>query len=162
MQPYHAAGLTRQLRRFFISGLTAIRRGYSRAKDVGWAFPRSSCFDASTWALLPTRERMNLIARANLNPDCSGGIDRIAFPLAEEATAAASNNLARAALHFAGEIAAGASSFWKSGWRHCTWETLGTDLVRGRRASRTRVDKTRSRFVVIGGSYRRAGNGRIC
>ncbi|MDB6065134.1 MAG: glycoside hydrolase [Pedosphaera sp.] len=88
LQPYHAAGpYTPAYEDFFFHVSPGEAPPDSRAKAVGWAFP--ALFNvpaASTWVLLTEAGTDEFYCACHLNPDSSGGIYRIAFPLADEGT----------------------------------------------------------------------------
>jgi alpha-glucosidase len=88
MQPYHAAGpYTPAYEDFFFHVAPGDPPPDSRAKAVGWAFPALfKVPDASTWVLLTEAGTDESYCACHLNPDCSGGVYRIAFPLADETT----------------------------------------------------------------------------
>ena len=88
MQPYHAAGpYTPAYEDFFFHVTPGDSPPDSRAKAVGWAFP--ALFNvpgAATWVLITEAGTDECYCACHLNPECSGGIYRIAFPLADEIT----------------------------------------------------------------------------
>jgi hypothetical protein len=88
MQPYHAAGpYTPAYEDFFFHVAPGDPPPDSRAKAVGWAFPALfKVPDASAWVLLTEAGTDESYCACHLNPDCSGGVYRIAFPLADETT----------------------------------------------------------------------------
>jgi alpha-glucosidase len=88
MQPYHAAGpYTPAYEDFFFHVTPGDPPPDSRAKAVGWAFPALfKVPDASAWVLLTEAGTDESYCACHLNPDCSGGVYRIAFPLADETT----------------------------------------------------------------------------
>jgi alpha-glucosidase len=88
MQPYHAAGpYTPAYEDFFFHISPGDPPPDSRQKAVGWAFPALFHVpDASTWVLITEAGTDESYCACHLNPDCSGGVYRIAFPLADEAT----------------------------------------------------------------------------
>jgi alpha-glucosidase len=88
MQPYHAAGpYTPAYEDFYFHVSPGDPPPDSRAKAVGWAFPALFKIpDADTWALLTEAGTDESYCACHLAPDCSGGIYRIAFPLADETT----------------------------------------------------------------------------
>jgi hypothetical protein len=88
MQPYHAAGpYTPAYEDFFFHVAPGDPPPDSRAKAVGWAFPALfKVPDASAWVLLTEAGTDESYCACHLNPDCSGGVYRIAFPLADEMT----------------------------------------------------------------------------
>ncbi|MGH7953235.1 MAG: glycoside hydrolase family 97 catalytic domain-containing protein [Limisphaerales bacterium] len=88
MQPYHAAGpYTPAYEDFYFPVSPGDPPPDSRAKAVGWAFPALfHVRDADTWVLLTESGTDKSYCACHLNPDCSNGIYRIAFPLADETT----------------------------------------------------------------------------
>jgi hypothetical protein len=88
MQPYHAAGpYTPAYEDFYFPVSPGDSPPDSRAKAVGWAFPALFKIpDADTWVLLTESGTDKSYCACHLNPDCSNGIYRIAFPLANEVT----------------------------------------------------------------------------
>jgi alpha-glucosidase len=88
MQPYHAAGLyTPAYEDFYFPVAPGDPPPDSRAKARGWAFPALfQVPDAATWVLLTESGTDASYCACHLNPDCSGGLYRIAFPLADETT----------------------------------------------------------------------------
>ena len=88
MQPYHAAGLyTPAYEDFYFHVLPGDPPPDSRAKGVGWAFPALfNVPDASAWVLLTEAGTDESYCGCHLDPDCSGGVYHIAFPLADETT----------------------------------------------------------------------------
>ncbi|EEF60088.1 glycoside hydrolase family 97 protein [Pedosphaera parvula] len=88
LQPYHAAGpYTPAYEDFFFHVSPGEAPPDSRAKAVGWAFP--ALFNvptASTWVLLTEAGTDESYCACHLNPNSSGGVYRIAFPLADEGT----------------------------------------------------------------------------
>jgi alpha-glucosidase len=88
MQPYHAAGpYTPAYEDFYFPVSPGDPPPDSRAKAVGWAFPALFKIpDADTWVLLTESGTDKSYCACHLNPDCSNGIYRIAFPLADETT----------------------------------------------------------------------------
>lgn len=88
MQPYHAAGpYTPAYEDFYFHVSPGDAPPDSRAKAVGWAFPALFRIpDADTWALLTEAGTDESYCACHLAPDCRGGVYRIAFPLANEAT----------------------------------------------------------------------------
>jgi len=88
MQPYHAAGpYTPAYEDFYFPVSPGDPPPDSRAKAVGWAFPALFKIpDADTWVLLTESGTGKSYCACHLNPDCSNGIYRIAFPLANEVT----------------------------------------------------------------------------
>ena len=88
MQPYHAAGpYTPAYEDFYFHVSPGDPPPDSRAKAVGWAFPALfNVPDAATWVLITEAGTDESYCACHLNPDCSGGVYRIAFPLADETT----------------------------------------------------------------------------
>jgi alpha-glucosidase len=88
LQPYHAAGpYTPAYEDFFFYVSPGDPPPDSRQKAVGWAFPALfNVPDASTWVLITEAGTDESYCACHLNPDCSNGVYRIAFPLADEAT----------------------------------------------------------------------------
>ena len=88
MQPYHAAGpYTPAYEDFFFPVSPGDPPPDSRQKAVGWAFPALFHVpDAATWVLLTEAGTDESYCACHLNPDCSNGVYRIAFPLANETT----------------------------------------------------------------------------
>ncbi len=88
MQPYHAAGsYTPAYEDFFFHISPGDPPPNSRQKAVGWAFPALFHVpDASAWVLLTEAGTDESYCACHLNPDCSNGVYRIAFPLADETT----------------------------------------------------------------------------
>ena len=103
---------------------------------------------------------MNPIARVILNPDCSGGVYRIAFPLADETTRGYTNKFGpepRFTLP------------WTMPWRvmvlgksagDIATATLVTDLSRAITHRGHVMDKARPRLVGLVVVSRRAGDGK--
>ena len=88
MQPYHAAGpYTPAYEDFFFHVTPGDPPPDSRAKAVGWAFPALfNVPDAPTWVLITEAGTDDSYCACHLNPDCSDGVYRVAFPLADETT----------------------------------------------------------------------------
>ena len=88
MQPYHAAGpYTPAYEDFYFPVSPGDPPPDSRAKAVGWAFPALFHVpDAAAWVLLTEAGTDESYCGCHLNPDSSGGVYRIAFPLADETT----------------------------------------------------------------------------
>ena len=88
LQPYHAAGpYTPAYEDFYFHVSPGDPPPDSRQKAVGWAFP--ALFQvpgAATWVLLTESGTDKSYCACHLNPDSSGGLYRIAFPLADETT----------------------------------------------------------------------------
>jgi hypothetical protein len=88
MQPYHAAGpYTPAYEDFYFPVSPGDPPPDSRQKAVGWAFPALFKIPgADAWVLLTESGTDGSYCACHLNPDCSNGIYRIAFPLANEMT----------------------------------------------------------------------------
>src|SRR5260370_1047565 len=88
LQPYHAAGpYTPAYEDFYFHVSPGDPPPDSRAKAVGWSFPALFHVpDAGTWALLTESGTDESYCACHLDPDSSGGLYRIAFPLANETT----------------------------------------------------------------------------
>jgi alpha-glucosidase len=88
MQPYHAAGpYTPAYEDFYFHVSPGDPPPDSRQKAVGWAFPALFHIpDASAWVLITEAGTDESYCACHLNPDCSNGVYRIAFPLADETT----------------------------------------------------------------------------
>jgi hypothetical protein len=88
MQPYHAAGpYTPAYEDFYFPVAPGDPPPDSRQKAVGWAFPALfNVPDASAWVLITEAGTDESYCACHLNPDCSNGVYRIAFPLADETT----------------------------------------------------------------------------
>lgn len=88
LQPYHAAGpYTPAYEDFYFHVSPGDPPPDSRQKAVGWAFP--ALFQvpgAAAWVLLTESGTDESYCACHLNPDSSGGLYRIAFPLADETT----------------------------------------------------------------------------
>jgi alpha-glucosidase len=86
MQPYHAAGpYTPACEDFYFPVSPGDPPPDSRAKARGWAFPALFHVPAGdTWILLTESGTDASYCACHLSPDCSGGLYRIAFPLADE------------------------------------------------------------------------------
>ena len=88
MQPYHAASeYTPAYEDFFFRVAPGDPPPNSRARAVGWAFP--ALFEepeAGAWILLTEAGTGESYCACHLEPDCPGGVYRIAFPLADEET----------------------------------------------------------------------------
>ena len=85
---YHAAGpYTPAYEDFYFHVSPGDPPPDSRQKAVGWAFPALFHVpDAATWVLLTESGTDESYCACHLNPDSSGGLYRIAFPLADETT----------------------------------------------------------------------------
>ncbi len=88
LQPYHAAGpYTPAYEDFYFPVAPGDPPPDSRQKAVGWAFPALFHIpDADTWVLLTETGTDGAYCACHLGPDSSGGLYRIAFPLADETT----------------------------------------------------------------------------
>lgn len=88
MQPYHAAGpYTPAYEDFFFAVSPGDPPPDSRQKAVGWAFPALFHVPAAaTWVLLTEAGTDESYCACHLRADCSDGVYRIAFPLADETT----------------------------------------------------------------------------
>lgn len=88
LQPYHSAGTyTPAYEDFYFPVTPGDPPPESRGKTVGWAFPALFKVPQSeTWVLLTESGTDEAYAACHLSPDSSGGIYRIAFPKADEAT----------------------------------------------------------------------------
>ena len=88
LQPYHAAGpYTPAYEDFYFHVAPGDLPPHSRGKPMGWAFP--ALFNipaAATWALITESGNDQSYCASHLAPDSSGGLYRIAFPLADETT----------------------------------------------------------------------------
>ena len=93
LQPYHAAGpYTPAYEDFYFHVSPGDPPPDSRAKAVGWAFPALFHVpDAETWVLLTESGTDGSYAACHLGPDSTGGLYRIAFPLADETTGGYTN-----------------------------------------------------------------------
>ena len=88
LQPYHAAGpYTPAYEDFFFHVSPGDPPPDSRQKAVGWAFPALFHVpDAAAWVLITEAGTDESYCACHLDPDCSGGVYRIAFPKANETT----------------------------------------------------------------------------
>ncbi len=88
LQPYHAAGTyTPAYEDFYFPVSPGDPPPDSRAKALGWAFPALFKVPrAETWVLLTESGTDEAYCACHLGRDSSGGIYRIAFPAADEAT----------------------------------------------------------------------------
>ncbi len=88
MQPYHAAGpYTPAYEDFFFPVSPGDPPPDSRQKAVGWAFPALFHVpDADSWVLLTEAGTDPSYCACHLSTNCTGGVYRIAFPLADETT----------------------------------------------------------------------------
>lgn len=95
LQPYHKAGpYTPAYEDLYFHVAPGVLPPESRAKPMGWAFPALFHVpDASTWVLLTESGTDGSFCGCHLNPDSEGGLCRIAFPLADEATKGVLNNV---------------------------------------------------------------------
>jgi len=87
-QPYHVAGpYTPAYEDFYFHTSPGEPPPDSRARAVGWAFPALFHVpDASAWVLLTESGTDESYCACHLGPHSSGGLYRIAFPLADETT----------------------------------------------------------------------------
>ena len=88
LQPYHAAGpYTPAYEDFYFHVSPGKPPPDSRAKAVGWAFPALFHVpDADAWMLVSESGTDQSYCGCHLSPDTSGGLYRIAFPLADQGT----------------------------------------------------------------------------
>ena len=88
LQPFHAAGpYTPAYEDFYFHVSPGDPPPDSRQKAVGWAFPALFHVpDAAAWILLTESGTDKSYCACHLNADLSGGLYRIAFPLADETT----------------------------------------------------------------------------
>ncbi len=88
LQPYHSAGpYTPAYEDFYFHVSPGDPPPDSRQKAVGWAFPALfQVPEAATWVLLTESGTDKSYCACHLHPDASGGLYRIAFPLADETT----------------------------------------------------------------------------
>jgi len=88
LQPYHAAGpYTPAYEDFYFHVSPGDPPPDSRQKAVGWAFPALFHVpDSASWVLLTESGTDGSYCACHLAPDSSGGLYRIAFPLADETT----------------------------------------------------------------------------
>ena len=93
LQPFHAAGpYTPAYEEFYFHVSPGDSPPDSRKKAVGWAFPALfNIPNANTWALLTESGADESYCACHLDPNSSGGLYRIAFPLADEATVGYTN-----------------------------------------------------------------------
>jgi hypothetical protein len=95
LQPYHKAGpYTPAYEDFYFHVSPGDLPPESRAKPMGWAFPALfHVADADTWVLLTESGTDGSYCGCHLSPDSNGGLYRIAFPLADEATKGVTNRV---------------------------------------------------------------------
>ncbi len=88
LQPYHAAGpYTPAYEDFYFNVSPGDLPPDSRGKAMGWAFPALFHVpEAATWVLLTESGTDESYCACHLAPDSTGGLYRIAFPLANETT----------------------------------------------------------------------------
>ncbi|HEX4350867.1 MAG TPA: glycoside hydrolase family 97 N-terminal domain-containing protein, partial [Verrucomicrobiae bacterium] len=88
LQPYHSAGpYTPAYEDFYFSVAPGDGPPNSRQRAVGWAFPALFHVpDAASWVLLTEAGTDASFCACHLAPDCSNGVYKIAFPLADETT----------------------------------------------------------------------------
>lgn len=95
LQPYHKAGpYTPAYEDFYFHVSPGDIPPESRAKPMGWAFPALFHVpDADTWVLLTESGADGSYCGCHLSPDSTGGLYRIAFPLADEMTKGVTNSV---------------------------------------------------------------------
>ncbi len=131
MQPYHAAGpYTPAYEDFYFNVSPGDLPPDSRGKAVGWAFPvLFNVPEATTWVLLTESGTDESYCACHLAPDSTGGLYRIAFPLANETTQGYTNKFGPEPRH---------TLPWTMPWRvivlgktagDIATETLVTDLA---------------------------------
>ena len=88
LQPYHAAGpYTPAYEDFYFNVSPGEPPPRSRDKPMGWGFPALfQVPDAATWVLVTESGTDESCCACHLQPDSSGGLYRIGFPLADEGT----------------------------------------------------------------------------
>jgi hypothetical protein len=88
LQPYHAASdYTPAYEDFYFPVSAGDPPPDSRQKAVGWAFPALFQIpDTTNWVLLTEAGTDASYCGCHLQPDCAGGLYKIAFPLANEST----------------------------------------------------------------------------
>lgn len=88
LQPYHAAGpYTPAYEDFYFNVSPGEPPPHSRARPAGWCFPALFHVpDAATWVLLTESGTDASFCACHLSPDSTGGLYRLAFPLADEGT----------------------------------------------------------------------------
>jgi alpha-glucosidase len=88
LQPYHAAGpYTPAYEDFYFNVSPGEPPPWSRAEPLGWSFPALFHLpDAAAWMLLAESGTDGSYCACHLGADSSGGLYRIAFPAADEAT----------------------------------------------------------------------------
>jgi hypothetical protein len=88
LEPYHAAGpYTPAYEDFFFNVSPGEPPPDSRAKAVGWCFPALFHVpDAAVWSLIAESGTDESYCGCHLAVDSSGGLYRIAFPLADQTT----------------------------------------------------------------------------
>jgi len=140
LQPYHAAGLyTPAYEDFYFPVSPGDPPPDSRAKARGWAFPALFHVpEADTWVLLTESGTDASYCACHLNPDCSGGLYRIAFPMADETSHGYTNKFSPEPRY---------TLPWTMPWRvivmgrsagEIALETLVTDLAPPSRIAETR------------------------
>lgn len=95
LQPYHAAGnYTPAYEDFYFNVAPGELPPESRAKPRGWAFPALFHVpSAESWMLLTESGTDESYCACHLGPDSRGGLYRIAFPAADEATQGQTNRV---------------------------------------------------------------------
>jgi alpha-glucosidase len=95
LEPYHAAGpYTPAYEDFYFHVAPGDRPPRSREQPVGWCFPALfHVAAASAWVLLTESGTDSSYCGCHLDPDSSGGLYRIAFPLPNEHTKGQTTNL---------------------------------------------------------------------
>ena len=95
LQPYHVAGpYTPAYEDFYFPVSPGERPPDSRAKALGWGFPALfQVAKADTWVLLTESGTDASYCGCHLGPDSPGGLYRIAFPAADEATKGQTNSV---------------------------------------------------------------------
>ncbi len=93
LQPYHAASqYTPAYEDFYFNISPGEAPPQSRAKPLGWAFPALFHVpEAAAWVLLTESGTDGSYCGCHLGADSSGGLYRIAFPAADEATKGQTN-----------------------------------------------------------------------
>jgi alpha-glucosidase len=95
LQPYHAAGpYTPAYEDFYFNVSPGDPPPQSRAKPIGWCFPALFHVpEAAAWVLLTESGTDGSYCGCHLAADSSGGLYRIAFPAADEATKGQTNRV---------------------------------------------------------------------
>jgi hypothetical protein len=130
LQPYHAAGpYTPAYEDFYFPVKPGEAPPKSRGEPLGWAFPALFNTGPGGWVLLTESGTDQAYCACHLRPDSSGGIYRIAFPFADEATKGRTNRFGPEPRH---------SLPWTTPWRvivlgksagEIATSTLVTDLA---------------------------------